>query len=136
MMKPGVRRFGCVVLAACLLLAPAGCRTGAQRAEDYRSRVEMGMSQGQVEERLGQPDGWQENVGGYEVWTYAYRPSLGHFVVWRTVDATVIVMEVAVVFGLVLGLAWLLQGNPPSYSDGRSGTDLSSEPSGRYQRFI
>jgi len=95
----------------------------------------MGMSQGQVEERLGQPDGWQENVGGYEVWTYAYRPSLGHFVVWRTVDTTIIVVEVALLLGLVLGLAWLLQGHWPSFSDGQSAKESPSEPSGRYQRY-
>ncbi len=141
MLNPKFTKPFCVLLAACLLLAPIGCRTGAERAGDHRALVEVGMTQEQVENILGGPDGWQENVGGYEVWKYAYRPNFGHFLVWRTVDATEIVITVAIVVGVFWGLLSLLDGHwagPPSLDSGPSRTSTSfpsPSASGRFQRF-
>ena len=130
MSKPAI-----VLLSICLLVAPVGCRSGADRAMECRSVVEVGMSHDEVAGRLGEPDGWEENVGGFEVWIYAYRPSLGHFIVWRSLDAAILITEIAVTAGLVLAIAWLLRGNLPS-GFGRGDNEAPPSPaSGRYQRY-
>jgi len=121
-------------LCGCLLLAP-GCRTGEQRAGEYRNRIDVGMTRDEVEGTLGSPDGWQENVGGYEVWAYSYKPSFGHFLVWRTVD----IAEFALLVGFAFGLFFITRGLFAHWTGEplpRIGPDVNVQSGSRYQRFV
>jgi hypothetical protein len=133
-----MKRVVSVGLSACLFLS-AGCRSGAERAGERRTQVEVGMTRDEVEERLGEPDGWQENVGGHEVWAYAYKPNVGTFVVWRTVDLAVITVVAATAVGILYLIAGLCRNGIsgwPSSSSAPSTTPPSPTRDVRFQRFV
>ncbi|HEU4339666.1 MAG TPA: hypothetical protein VFS19_06320 [Planctomycetota bacterium] len=133
-----MKRMACAGLSTCLLLSSAGCQSGAERAGLHRQLVEVGMTRDEVEVRLGEPDGWEENVSGYEVWAYSYRPNAGTFIVWRTVDAVELTVKVALVLTLFVGLVALSRGGLTHYPDLSPSWGPQENPprGGAYQRFV
>ncbi|MBI4563850.1 MAG: hypothetical protein HY716_04055 [Planctomycetes bacterium] len=69
-----IGRWGIALALACLL----GCATGQSRATAAAEKIEIGMSQKQVEEKIGAPD-WRDRVEDSEVWWYAYGGGCGYY---------------------------------------------------------
>jgi hypothetical protein len=131
-----VRRAICTLLGASLLVSTTGCSTAKERADRDRELVKVGMTRDDVADLLGEPFAWKENQEGYEIWLYAYRPSVGHYLTWGTVDVAAVMVQTALLLGVIASLVWLTEGRLPQ--EGLDALEpLAPEPAdeNRYQRF-